>query len=72
MAYFVPEIHREKWDTYFALDNPMAGVDKVYSQMPREINNDENEWSNFSLTVAMRGMKDEPSPYTESDLKERF
>jgi len=27
-------------DTYFALDNPTAGVDEVYSQMPREINND--------------------------------
>jgi len=30
------------------------------------------EWSAFSLAQAMRGMEDEPSPYSESDLKEAF
>ena len=26
-------------------------------------------WSEFSLASAMRGMEDEPSPYTAADLK---
>ncbi|MBM4037922.1 MAG: hypothetical protein FJ290_05355 [Planctomycetes bacterium] len=30
------------------------------------------EWSAFSLAAAMRGMEDEPSPYSTDDLKERF
>lgn len=29
-------------------------------------------WSSFSLASAMRGMEDEPSPYTVADLKESF
>lgn len=29
-------------------------------------------WSAFSLSAAMRGMEDEPSPYTVRDLKESF
>lgn len=34
---------------------------------------DDQEWANFSLTMAMRGMEDEPGPeYTLADLKERF
>nr|VFK24806.1 MAG: Protein of unknown function (DUF2281) [Candidatus Kentron sp. LPFa]VFK35828.1 MAG: Protein of unknown function (DUF2281) [Candidatus Kentron sp. LPFa] len=27
-------------------------------------------WSTFSLASAMRGMEDEPSPYTVADVKE--
>jgi hypothetical protein len=30
------------------------------------------EWSNLSLTMAMRGMEDEEEPYTIGDLKETF
>ena len=34
---------------------------------------DEIEWSNFSLASAMRGMEDEGTPiYTTDDLKEVF
>ncbi len=34
---------------------------------------DEIEWSNFSLASAMRGMEDEDTPiYTTDDLKEIF
>jgi hypothetical protein len=34
---------------------------------------DEIEWSNFSLASAMRGMEDEDTPiYTTDDLKEVF
>ncbi|MBU4458948.1 MAG: DUF2281 domain-containing protein [Verrucomicrobia bacterium] len=29
-------------------------------------------WADFSLASAMRGMEDEPSPYTTADLKESF
>ena len=29
-------------------------------------------WSKFSLASAMRGMEDEETPYTLSDLKETF
>lgn len=33
---------------------------------------EDDEWSRFSLSRAMRGMEDEPSPYTAMDLKETF
>ncbi len=33
---------------------------------------DNLEWSNLSLTMAMRGMEDEEEPYTVEDLKETF
>lgn len=34
---------------------------------------EEGQWSEFSLTQAMRGMEDEDAPdYTEADLKERW
>lgn len=29
-------------------------------------------WSDLSLASALRGMEDEPSPYTLADLKESF
>ena len=29
-------------------------------------------WAAFSLDSAMRGMEDEPSPYTVTDIKESF
>jgi len=30
------------------------------------------DWAEFSLSSAMRGMEDEPSPYSLNDLKESF
>lgn len=33
---------------------------------------DDTDWSKLSLDQAMRGMENEPSPYTERDLKEVF
>ena len=33
---------------------------------------DDLPWSEFSLAAAMRGMEDEDSPYSLSDLKEAF
>jgi|KNS12BottometaT_FD_k123_47136_2 hypothetical protein len=37
------------------------------------VNNDEDsQWSEFSLTSAMRGMEDENSPYSENDLHKTF
>jgi hypothetical protein len=32
----------------------------------------ETEWSELSLSFAMRGIEDESSPYSLDDLKERF
>ncbi|MEW6667396.1 MAG: DUF2281 domain-containing protein [Thermodesulfobacteriota bacterium] len=29
-------------------------------------------WSEFSLASAMRGISEEPSPYGEQDIKEKF
>ncbi|MGD9971743.1 MAG: hypothetical protein AB7S77_01655 [Desulfatirhabdiaceae bacterium] len=31
-----------------------------------------NDWSNFSLSTAMTGMEDEPSPYSLQDIMESF
>jgi hypothetical protein len=31
---------------------------------------EEADWSALSLTHAMRGLEDEPSPYTRDDIKE--
>jgi hypothetical protein len=33
---------------------------------------EEKEWSDFSLSSAMRGLEDETSPYSLEDLKESF
>lgn len=33
---------------------------------------EETDWSALSLSSAMRGMEKETSPYTVSDIKERF
>ncbi|HID54575.1 MAG TPA: DUF2281 domain-containing protein [Anaerolineae bacterium] len=33
---------------------------------------DDLEWSNLSLTMAMRDMENEEEPYTIADLKETF
>ena len=30
------------------------------------------DWAELSLSQAMRGMEDEPSPYTVADIKEAF
>ena len=39
------------------------------SLRPR-VREEEAGWSDFSLTSAMRGMEDEDSPYSLSDIKE--
>ena len=36
------------------------------------VREDEVAWSEFSLASAMRGMEDEETPYTLSDVKEAF
>lgn len=42
-------------------------------EQERSPKQDEIEWSNFSLALAMRGMEDEDTPvYTTDDLKEVF
>ena len=33
---------------------------------------EERDWSEFSLTSAMRGMENEDSPYSLEDIKESF
>ena len=38
----------------------------------QNIDREETEWSELSLSFAMREMEDEYSPYSLSDLKERF
>ncbi|MEW6068102.1 MAG: DUF2281 domain-containing protein [Nitrospirota bacterium] len=37
-----------------------------------KIDREEMEWSELSLSSAMRGMEEEYSPYSLNDLKERF
>ena len=34
--------------------------------------NESSEWSNFSLSSAMKGMENEISPYSLNDIKEVF
>lgn len=38
----------------------------------RTLRKDDVSWSDFSLASAMRGMEDEDSAYTRTDLKESF
>jgi hypothetical protein len=33
---------------------------------------DSQKWSGFSLASAVRGISEEPSPYGEQDIKEKF
>ena len=49
-------------------------IEFLLSQAEREDSDrDEREWSDLSLSFAMRGMEAEDSPeYTTSDLKETF
>ncbi len=37
---------------------------------PAEENLYDSAWQDFSLNSAMRGMEEEPSPYTAADIKE--
>ena len=39
---------------------------------PGAVRESDAAWSAFSLASAMRGMEDEPSPYTAADVKESF
>jgi len=48
-------------------------VEYLIAKVERERLVEENrEWSEFSLASAMRGMEDEETPYTLSDLKVVF
>lgn len=38
----------------------------------KKIDREETEWSELSLSYAMRDMENEYSPYSLNDLKERF
>lgn len=38
----------------------------------KKIEDEETDWSELSLSFAMRGMKDESFPYSTNDLKEHF
>lgn len=38
----------------------------------QSITNEETDWSELSLSGAMRGMEEESGPYSLNDLKERF
>lgn len=40
--------------------------------IPNVVREADATWSAFSLASAMRGMDDEPTPYTEADVKEPF
>jgi hypothetical protein len=42
---------------------------KNRSELTRET---DDAWSSQSLISAMRGMEDEPSPYTANDIKDTF
>lgn len=46
-------------------------VEYLESKVGRHIQ-DERDWSTLSLTYAMRGMEDEQTSYSSSDLKEVF
>jgi hypothetical protein len=49
----------------------LAGKAKIKARS--EVQLEEQEWSNFSLSQAMDGLEDEDIPlYTESDLKEKW
>lgn len=39
---------------------------------PRAVRESDSAWEALSLASAMRGMEDEPAPYTVADLKESF
>jgi hypothetical protein len=38
----------------------------------QKVDREETEWSELSLSFAMRDMEEEYSPYSLNDLKERF
>jgi len=51
----------------------LAFVEFIESRAkPGVVREEGTGWSAFSLACAMRGMEDEPSPYTEADVKESF
>ena len=47
-------------------------LDFVEFLASRAVAREDADWSAFSLSEAMRGLEDEPSPYSEQDLKEVF
>ena len=48
-------------------------VEYLTTKVEREALEEEQRWSSFSLSCAMRGLEDEDTPdYTPADLKEVF
>lgn len=47
-------------------------VEFLHTRTKAAVREPDIAWSEFSLASAMRGMEDEPSPYTAADLKEPF
>ena len=48
-------------------------VEFIKTRTAQETSQEEDvEWSHFSLASAMRGMEDEEAPYSLADLKEVF
>jgi len=45
-------------------------VERLKSRKERK--DEDSEWSMFSLRSALRGIEEEPSPYSVDDIKERF
>jgi hypothetical protein len=43
-----------------------------YMKLKESHKGEHGEWSQFSLDSAMRGIKEEPSPYRIEDIKERI
>jgi hypothetical protein len=47
-------------------------LDFVQYLRSREEKQEINDWADFSLSSAIRGMEDEQSPYSLNDIKESF
>lgn len=48
-------------------------IEHLESKMAKgEACKEDADWSLLSLSFAMQGMENEPSPYSPNDLKERF
>jgi hypothetical protein len=43
-----------------------------YLKSKKGRNEEDSQWSRFSLDSAMRGIEEEPSPYGIEDIKEQF
>ncbi len=50
----------------------LSFVEFLHARTEAAAREGDTAWSEFSLASAMRGIEDEPSPYTAADLKESF